>query len=334
MGRTDKHVLLLILCALLPTGPIQGQIITSIEITSTLNEQLKQKSTNSLEYALSAFQRAYTQNGTPELPPEYFTERGRTAIQELWSRAPFRCLYTSLNGPLVRRQIDGNYEFRGVTLHVKDQSDSTFTEEGLFILSPDGKVADFRFGLDVHRYARLIEDRKSITEFKHRQIILDFIDNFKTAYNRKDLSFLQDVFSENALIIVGRVVQPKQEDELSQNLVESLGTELVEFIRLSKIEYLSRLEQVFSNNEYIKVEFDSVRIHQHSRINGIYGVQLFQYWHSYSTRQAGYRDEGYLFLMIDIRDVEAPIIHVRTWQPEAFTNPDEVINLSNFRIIQ
>ena len=144
---------------------------------------------------------------------------------------------------------------------------------------------------------------------------------------------MNDIFSDNALIIVGRVLQVTESSELSDQFLGELGTRRIELIKHSKEEYLKRLSEVFDRNEYIKVEFDSISVYPHAKVDGIYGVELTQYWHSYSTRKDGYRDEGYLFLMIDLREEDQPMIHVRTWQPKEITPRDDVINLSNFKII-
>ena len=310
-----------------------AQIRTTIDITSTPGGTITQQASSNIEEALARFQQAYNTQALPDLASPLFTAQARAAILELWDRAPFRCIYTHVNGPMVRRASDGLFEFRGVTVHLMDRSGNTFTEEALFVLTSEGVITDFRFGLDVHRYQTLMEERKTVEEFTHRQIILDFIDNFKTAYNRKDLSFLENVFSNNALIIVGRVIQPRKHDALSEHIAENIGTDQVEFIKVSKRDYLSRLTQVFQRNEFIKVDFEKIRIHRHATVDGIYGVQLFQHWYSYSTRQAGYKDEGYLFLMVDLRNIDEPMIHVRTWQPKAYTDDKDIIDLGNFRIV-
>ena len=314
--------------------PVQAQQIrTTIEIRSAFDAELAQQARSSIEGALADFHEAYVSKNTPDLSSDRYTETARVAILELWSRSPFRCIYTIIEGPLLRRSIDGLYEFRGVTLHLEDEAGDVFNEEGLFLLNQDGQIEDFKFGLDIHRYAQILESRKDVTDFRNRQFILDFVDNFRTSYNRKDLTFLKNVFSENALIIVGRIVQERENNELTNRIIQGLGSERVEFIQHSKNEYLDRLNEIFERNEYIKVEFDSLKVYSHAEIDGIYGVQLYQHWHSYSTRQAGYSDEGYLFLMIDLRKTDAPTIHVRTWQPGTFTSPDDAISLGNFKII-
>jgi len=56
----------------------------------------------------------------------------------------------------------------------------------------------------------------------------------------------------------------------------------------------------------------------------IFGVQIKQNFFS-----SNYGDVGYLFLIVDLNNVEEPIIHVRTWQPEITIN-DSLYDLSNF----
>ena len=43
--------------------------------------------------------------------------------------------------------------------------------------------------------------------------ILDFLERFRMAYNSKDINFLEKVYSDDALIIVGTVLKEKQGSE-------------------------------------------------------------------------------------------------------------------------
>ena len=42
---------------------------------------------------------------------------------------------------------------------------------------------------------------------RYRQMILDYVEQFRTAYNTKDIAFLEQIFSDDALIITGKVVK-------------------------------------------------------------------------------------------------------------------------------
>jgi len=56
----------------------------------------------------------------------------------------------------------------------------------------------------------------------------------------------------------------------------------------------------------------------------VYGINIKQNYYS-ST----YADQGYLFLMVDLKDNNRPKIYVRAWQPEKFDD-GHIIGLSDF----
>jgi len=126
---------------------------------------------------------------------------------------------------------------------------------------------------------------------------------------------------------VGHVVKTKKQDNDYLNK-SYLSDEQIEFIKLSKSEYLERLKVVFQNNDFVRVLFDQININRHPQIDKIYGVQLKQRWNS-----SNYSDEGYLFLLVDFINEQEPIIHVRAWQPDKFTD-GSTINIYDFEIIE
>lgn len=162
---------------------------------------------------------------------------------------------------------------------------------------------------------------------KNRRMILNYVEHLRTAYTTKDIDFLEQTFSENALIIVGKVIQSAQQPE-----GEYLTPDLVLYNVKSKRQYLDRLRQVFLANKKIDVKFSNFHIMRHPTRQGIYGVSLRQGYQSDL-----YSDDGYLFLLWDFRDASMPKIHVRTWQPSMLNShtplpEDEVFNISNFHL--
>ena len=137
------------------------------------------------------------------------------------------------------------------------------------------------------------------------------------------LDFLQKVYSDDALIIVGRVIQVENTD--AHGTVVQAPNHIL--ITKTKSEYLANLSKAFEANEFINVGFTKVTIVQHPDHESIYGITLFQNWTS-----SNYSDAGYLFLMMDFRNDDAPIIHVRTWQPEIDIDEGEAFQLSDFWI--
>ena len=161
----------------------------------------------------------------------------------------------------------------------------------------------------------------------NRRLILNYVEHFRTSYLTKDIDFLEQLFSENALIVVGTVV-----NSVYQSEVNYLPKEQVVYNVKSKREYLNRLREVFKANKRIDVGFSGFKIMCHPTKEGIYGVSLRQQYQS-----DRYSDDGYLFLLWDFQDRMAPKIHVRTWQPSlqqdsTLLPTDKVFNIRNFNL--
>ena len=258
---------------------------------------------------------------------QHFSESGFKSLEELALKTNLRNV-----NPLYETKIiklpDGKFEVRDIKVMVDMKATSGNPFQYLvFTLGKDGLIDDVRFALENRHYQQIIKQGEKLQDFAFRQQILHFIEIFRTAYNRKDIEYLRRVYSDDALIIVGKVIEvkPDMPDMLASS---SLSQDKITFVRLSKTEYIQKLEnKVFKQNDFIKVNFSEVELRRHPSKNYIYGVTLKQDWHT-ST----YSDEGYLFLMIDFHDQEKPLIHVRSWQPEKF--PDgSLINLGDFEVI-
>ena len=161
----------------------------------------------------------------------------------------------------------------------------------------------------------------------NRRLILNYVEHFRTSYLTKDIDFLEQLFSENALIVVGTVV-----NSVYQSEVDYLPKEQVVYNVKSKREYLNRLREVFKANKRIDVGFSGFKIMRHPTKEGIYGVSLRQQYKS-----DRYSDDGYLFLLWDFQDRMAPKIHVRIWQPSlqqdsTLLPTDKVFNIRNFNL--
>jgi hypothetical protein len=218
------------------------------------------------------------------------------------------------------------FQVRNLPLVITTSEGDPKTEEGVFTLTASGQLDDLYFGIEQHRYKDVMAKGIDLKDFRRRQMILDFLENFRTAYNRKDLDMLQKTFSENALIIVGKVIEEKTD---GPNLMSSLGAKRVEMVRYNKQQYMGNLQTVFSRNQFIDVSFDDIEVMRHGTKDYLYGVNLRQVW-----RSSNYSDDGYLFLLIDFEDESHPLVHVRAWQPHKDTRMEEVIELGDFDVVK
>ena len=170
--------------------------------------------------------------------------------------------------------------------------------------------------------SKVISGKLEEKDADNRRMILNYCEHLRTSYTTKDIDFLRQVFSDQALIIVGHVV--KTADNNSAAGIE--GDEKVTFSLKTKKEYLERLEMVFAANKKIDVKFTDFRIIRHPTMEGIYGVSMEQ---EYTSDR--YSDDGYLFILWDFRNESMPLIHVRTWQPAAAVNgKKEIIGIRDF----
>jgi hypothetical protein len=231
----------------------------------------------------------------------------------------------------VLEMSDGIYEVRRLNVEVETHGNekANKTQELVLNFSPEGIMNGARFAMDMTRYDEILMESKSLEDDFRRKQIIGYLERFRTAYNKKDVDFIEQQFSDNALIITGTRVQVAEDQkELPMNQ-EKVPEEKFKLIKRSKSEYISNLRNnIFKNNSFINVEFEGINIYQHPDYDEVYGVNLFQKWSSSS-----YSDEGYLFLMIDYENEDKPLIYVRAWQPEPFEN-GQLIDMDMFELVK
>lgn len=149
------------------------------------------------------------------------------------------------------------------------------------------------------------------TDANRRMQILDFIEELHTAYLQKNIEFIEQIFGDS----------------------DSIPS--VTF--LDKQEHLKNLKKAFITDKFINAKFEDVRISRYPnpQRKDFYGVTLHLLYTS-----GTYSDDGYLFLLWDIREEDRPQIHICTWQPkytdnsktQIATSEDEAFTISDFEI--
>lgn len=320
MGR-----ILLIAFLVLAVADVFGQNRTRVIFKNSDNSRLHLTMAENLSAVLTEFNQAFRESRDPRMESQRMDSEANPRIKALWKTAAFYSPETEIMENLLAMP-GGGFQIRNIQLSLKSKTGDIFQQEAVVNFSPGGLIEDLYLGIEQHRYKALMAKGISLQDFRRRQIILDFLENFRTAYNRKDLEMLEKTFSDNALIIVGKVMT---EVPNSPEMMLSLGDKKVELIKYSKRQYLTNLSAVFRQNTFLDVRFDEIQIVQHPGFEDIYGVNLQQSWKS-ST----YSDEGYIFLMIDFENENKPLVHVRAWQPFKETQRKDVIELGDFDIIK
>ncbi len=160
--------------------------------------------------------------------------------------------------------------------------------------------------------------------FLYRQVLVKFLEKYRSAYLNRDLKTLNSIFADEAVIIVGRVLTPGVTDRSYEYGKSELQPD-IDYLEMSKEEFLVRQEMIFNNQEDICLGFNSCEFNQKNDDKEVYGIAMRQQYSS-----TGYADEGYLFLLVDFKEND-PMIYVRSWQPSEWTE-DQLIKLSNYRV--
>lgn len=188
-------------------------------------------------------------------------------------------------------------------------------QEAVIELDAKGNITDFRLAIDAQT-SESMERCGSVVDKERQMIIMQYIERFRTAYNQRDSDYIEKIFSDDALIITGKVVTTMTGGDFNAM------NQKVEYTKQTKQQYLRNLKKAFIRNKWINVTFSEIGNNgetggcagiTRSKVDPTkYGVRLRQEWKS-----SNYSDQGYLFLLWEFpENGKDPIIHVRTWQPE------------------
>lgn len=252
-------------------------------------------------------------------------EMASQSIGMLWNCTHFRILDDEIVEHCLRlKNAKGGvrgYKVMNIAVEMKPQDSSyqdDINQEVTIDFDARGRITDFNITIGLQQYTRLMKEGINLEDQYHRERILNYVEQFRTAYNNKDINFLDAIFSEDALIVTGKVVR---------RVKAEIGLKAeVEYTPMGKQKYLQNLKRTFAANSYINVNFDDIRIRRHGSKPNYYGVTLVQEWNS-----SNYSDKGVLFLVWDFSNEDAPKIHVRTWQPMETDNSD-IFTLNSFKL--
>lgn len=213
--------------------------------------------------------------------------------------------YKGHNGKVVARGLQMSFSFRNGTK-------TTFVEDVAFTFNDKGKVDNVAFGLGKNTEGDILT-KKVMWKEETREQLMEFLESYKTAYCLKRLDYIKDIFSDDAIIIVGNVTRQYTAQKTDAGKMSIKGKNIITTNRYTKDKYIQNLTRCFRNNEFVNIRFTQSDIQklEKNADQEIICVQLGQDYNS-ST----YADQGYLFLMIDMTDKDNPFIKVRTWQPE------------------
>ena len=182
-----------------------------------------------------------------------------------------------------------------------------FVEDVTFTFNKDQKIESVAFGLDKAARDDIFNRDAASWNDSVRMVIATFLENYKTAFALKRLDYIRSIFDDDAIIIVGHVTKPAKKGGDGAKYADN---QLVKYTRQDKNTYLKNLERSFKSNQFINIRFTDNEVKKMGKGGDTFGIQIHQDYYS-----SNYGDTGYLFLMVDLNEVDQPCIKVRTWQP-------------------
>lgn len=325
MKRTT--VIITLLCLVM--GAWSQEVKLSIS-SGIADGTVKYRMEKAISELLTEVNRACAQGRQLHLNDIDMTPSGKQSLEALWRNLPFACD----DSEIVERCITSTegYTIRDIFIQVNPLADDydEERERSLTIrLTREGQIASAVIAASDMVYDKIVRSGVDVLDFERRQTILNFVENYRSHYDEKDLNSLRQVFSDDALIITGTVVMKRSQGDGPQ-----LKPEVV-YKEQNKQQYLNGLQQIFRKYKYIKVTFSDINVARHPTKPDYYGVTLHQRWQSGNRSVTdGYSDDGWVFLLWEFKEGRDPVIYRRTWQQDnilKLTNGD-VININDFNI--
>lgn len=274
--------------------------------------------TDDLQQAVLAVESAISSNN-PKSAFNYFTPEGYTLFANLMAKNG----KVTLVGKAQNHNFiiaDGYIIGRATNIKRQFRNGKAFMEKLVYRFNPESrKIESVAFALTQRAENDIMNAAASWPEVS-RWAILNFMEDYQTAFALKRTDYINSIFSDDALIITGTILKKLNNAERAFDRSKSLdlgGPKDIAYSQLSKTEYIDRLRKIFSAREYVHLQFEDnvTRMIDLPAINGInkgaaFGIEIKQRYES-----TGYSDDGYLTMVFDTRG-KLPIIHVRLWQPD------------------
>lgn len=287
----------------------------SIRISDGIdNENIKSKMELVMSRLFTEANTAHETNRNMNYSALGLAEDVQSSIAMLWENSPFVCL----DNQVVEHCLTTGtgYQIRNIPLQLVNAEKDDMYHEAVINFDKRGNMVSFHLAISWNLYKNIISENHEVKDLRTKQLVLDWVEQFRTAYNQKNINFLDAVFSDDALIITGRVIERRSKEGIRL-------PDKIQYNKQSKKQYIQNLKKVFAANKHIRVTFDEIEVENHPTLDDVYGVTLHQ---GYSSDR--YHDDGYLFLLWDFRKGDKPTIHVRTWQPDKFNDGNKVVKIS------
>lgn len=204
---------------------------------------------------------------------------------------------------------------KGIPLSVKTRKGNHVTKEKLVFRFDNfsGKISSVAYALTERAENDIF--RKADWNINSRYSLLQFMEDYQTAFMVKDSVYIKNVFSDNAIIIIGTFSKGGKSKFIESNQIIS-GNKQINYKRWNKDQYMANLRQLMKTKDWVHISFEENEISkietgdQLGNSEALW-IEIRQNW----SVSGGYNDTGYLALQINLKP-QGSQINVRTFTPE------------------
>ena len=199
------------------SGKAQNVSVVLTTDESFSNKTIIEKMQHNLSLVLTEINRAQQANRTLDIVRLPMTDFAQRSLNMLWANIHFYCDDSEV---VERCWVFGNEQEYMVShipliIDVEGFGNGNY-QEAVVEFDHLGHIKDFRFSLDA-QLSESMEHCGSVVDIERRIKILSYCERLRTAYNQKDLDYINMIFSDDALIITGTVIQTRPMDNRYAN---------------------------------------------------------------------------------------------------------------------
>jgi hypothetical protein len=322
-----KQIITVLALSIIMTNQAFGQLTNlTFRFRSTAPDNTLRIMEQNAKAVFDEINNASRENRNLRFSTANITNDGITHTHALWAVSKFHCVEPA-HIENVNINSYGGYQIRNIATFFKDVEQS---QDVVVDFDRAGRVSNISIAIKKTQHKEIMQTGNAVTDFRERQIIVDFVENFRTAYNLQDINYIDTLFNDDALIITGK--------KLTVRTGDGLYATKTTYTNQNKQQYINKLRNAImakdsrgNNVNKLTVDFDRITLikSENEKDTGrdkVYLVRLWQKWDS--KGRINYSDEGWLTLVIDFNESD-PTIWVRAWEDGNFKE-NELYNLGCF----
>lgn len=266
-------------------------------------------------------------NKNPLLAKTSFTDEGYKMFETLLKKTgTVSLLGKEQDYEFVR--ADGQILGRFCKVKIAFSNGRNFAEKLTFRIDEEAqKITSFAFALTEKTETDIFNAATNWPKVSRFQI-MNFMEDYQTAYFLKRRDYLDLIYSDEAIIITGTVLKKASSVRTDDVSIPDFGDRVdVKYTQMDKKEFMERLDRQFSEKKYVHLTFEETTTKQINSVRvdegAAFAIQLHQYYES-----SNYMDKGYLTLILDLR-CDPATINVRLWQPDK-TDTSDITDIDDF----